>query len=90
MSLNITKLESILKTKGIEVEKARKDVDKVKEEWNKKIQRGDDKVATLEDRLKAKAAEFDTMKASQSFGEPLQRGLLSTVHNWNLPDRVSK
>lgn len=62
LSLNIKKLQSMLEVKGSEVEKARKEADKVKEEWNKKIQRGHDKIRHLEQKLTAKTAEFDTMK----------------------------
>jgi hypothetical protein len=51
-----------LEKRDIELGKARKDVDKVKEEWNKKIQKGHDKIAALEVELKEQTEEFDTMK----------------------------
>jgi hypothetical protein len=47
---------------SLEVDKARKDLYKVNEEWSKKSQKGHDKVAALEAKLKAKGAEFDTKK----------------------------
>ena len=56
------RLEAALDSKSLEADKARKDIDKFKEDWSKKIQSGHDKVAALEAKLKRKGAEFDTMK----------------------------
>jgi hypothetical protein len=62
LSDSIKKSESTLEVKVLELEKAHKYVDRVKEECHKKIQRLHDKVTKLEDQSRSKTAEFDTMK----------------------------
>lgn len=67
LSLNITKLGSTLANRGQEIENARKDVERVKEDWNKKIQRGHDKVAALEAKLKASLDKHRILKVRSYF-----------------------
>lgn len=60
----LAKMESLVESKDLELQKARKETERVKDEWHKKLQRGFDKIGVLEKKyvfLKAIDVRFGSL-----------------------------